>query len=154
MMASLTVETASWNKEPVLRQGLRPTHHMSSRNGRKWKWPKRVGIKYTVRTTMTTDKVVPKGARRPKNSPCSSRVGSMRTSGEGWGSSRLIRSHLCCVWYFCQLSYLLISWSNILSFFICLILTPRIRDSSSYCSSVTEKPGLTHYPTANTLSNG
>ena len=34
------------------------------------------------------------------------------------------------------------------------ILTPRIRDSSSYSSSVTEKPGLTHYPTANTLSNG
>ena len=35
------------------------------------------------------------------------------------------------------------------------ILTPRIRDSyySSYCS-VTEKPGLTNYPTANTLSNG
>jgi len=29
------------------------------------------------------------------------------------------------------------------------ILTPRIRDSSYYCSSVTEKPGLTHY-----LSNG
>ena len=38
------------------------------------------------------------------------------------------------------------------------ILTPRIRDSSysyySYSSSVTEKRGLTHYPTANTLSNG
>ena len=37
------------------------------------------------------------------------------------------------------------------------ILTPRICDSSSssyYSSSVTEKPGLTHYPTANTLSNG
>ena len=33
------------------------------------------------------------------------------------------------------------------------ILTPRIRDSYS-CSCVTEKNGLTHYPTANTLSNG
>ena len=37
-----------------------------------------------------------------------------------------------------------------------LILTPRIRDSYSsssyYC--VTEKPGLTHYPTDNTISKG
>ena len=37
------------------------------------------------------------------------------------------------------------------------ILTPRIHDDS-YCSccsySVTEKTGLTHYPTANTLSAG
>ena len=33
-----------------------------------------------------------------------------------------------------------------------LILTRRIRDS--YYCSVTEKAGLTHYPTANTLSNG
>ena len=32
-----------------------------------------------------------------------------------------------------------------------LILTRRIRDS--YYCSVTEKAGLTHYPTANTLSN-
>ena len=36
-----------------------------------------------------------------------------------------------------------------------LILTPRIRDSyCSCCCSVTEKPGLTHYPMSNTLSNG
>ena len=40
------------------------------------------------------------------------------------------------------------------------IRTPRIRDSSYYCCSVTQKPGqhtiqrLTHHPTANTLSNG
>ena len=34
------------------------------------------------------------------------------------------------------------------------ILTPGIRDSSSSSSCVTKKPGLTHYPTANTLSNG
>ena len=34
------------------------------------------------------------------------------------------------------------------------ILTPRIRDSYCCYCCVTEKNGLTHYPTANTLSNG
>ena len=36
-------------------------------------------------------------------------------------------------------------------------LTPRIRDSSSCCCcscSSPKSPGLTHYPTANTLSKG
>ena len=44
--------------------------------------------------------------------------------------------------------------SRILSF--CIYPTPRIRDSSSSCCSVTEKSParLTHYPTTNTLSNG
>ena len=55
---------------------------------------------------------------------------------------------LCCTWCIC-IAFLVAVW-----FVLAMhcILTPRIRDSSSY--SVTEKPGLTHYPTANTLSNG
>ena len=76
-----------------------------------------------------------------------------------WEGNKLSYNN-CCIKFLHLLvaffALVALQHSYIYAMFMIWLLHPKIRDSSCSCSSssVTKKPGLTHYPTTNTLSKG